>query len=141
MARSTVKFTDDTGDAIVRDVERGLFPRQAAARQCVPESVLNDWLELGRAGREPYATFATDLDAAEADSALKLIAAITDSAKTRPSLGGDWKAAAWLLERKYPALFGPRSAGKVAELKTPAAAARRVGEVFSPFKPSPTNQA
>lgn len=140
MAKSSVRFDDDTGDAIVRDVERGLFPTQAAAARGVPAATLAEWLDLGRAGREPYATFASDVDAAEANAALKLIVAVTEAASRRPSLGGDWKAAAWLLERKYPALFGPRQAGKVAELKSPTAAARRIGEVFSPFKPS-TNQA
>jgi hypothetical protein len=45
---------------------------------------------------------------------------------------GDWKAAAWLLERKYPKLYGKRIADNVDDANGTAAADDEPG-VHSPW--------
>jgi hypothetical protein len=54
------------------------------------------------ADRDP--DFLDSLTRAEGQCAITLIGAITDAATTK--FDGDWRAAAWLLERKFPQDFG-----------------------------------
>lgn len=66
--------------------------------------MLDDWCEAGRAGDKRYAQLAADVDRTMAEEACRQMAVISAAALKKGS--GDWKAAAWLLEKKYPKVFG-----------------------------------
>lgn len=140
MARSSNKYTDEIGAAIIEAVRGGAFRKHAAAAQGVTESALNHWLVRGREGVDPYAAFAIELDRAVAEDAIRnqsIINAAAAGLTGRPA--GDWRAAAWCLERKHPTLYGARQVVSTpappAEVE-PAAPApvERAPAVYSPFK-------
>ena len=138
MARplALVPYSAELGDEIVAAVREGAFVQHAAAMVGVSEAALAEWLELGREGREPYATFATELDRAIAEDAVNNQRIINAAALVRDKTTGDWRAAAWNLERKHPALYGQRQ--PLAETPPPPVPSPRPGgggdTVYSPFK-------
>lgn len=94
--------------ALLERVRDGL-PITAAAESCgVSPATVREWLRRGegrddRPAQEPYATFATEVRAAEADlerEALECVQAAADR--------GTWRAAAWFLERRFPERWGRR---------------------------------
>lgn len=58
------------------------------------------WMEKGKEGIEPYAQFVQEVYAAENDAERELVDLI------RSSVPNDWKAGAWLLERRHPRRWG-----------------------------------
>ena len=89
---------------IVELVEQGNYLETAFAIAGVNKSTGTMWLHRGRKypELEPYATFAVDVDAARARSEAVDLGFIGAAAVK------DWRAAAWRLERKYPAKYGPQ---------------------------------
>jgi uncharacterized protein YidB (DUF937 family) len=65
-------------------------------------SVVYLWRRRGRAGEEPYATFARDLDRARQQAAMGMLGRI------RAAAHQDWRAAAWYLEHVEPSVYGDR---------------------------------
>jgi hypothetical protein len=57
-------------------------------------------MEKGREGVEPYLQFLHEVNAAENDAERELVDLI------RSSVPDDWKAGAWLLERRHPRRWG-----------------------------------
>lgn len=102
------RFTREAGDVIVSKLRAGAFRRHAARAAGVSEDSLARWLELGRAGDKRYVEFAREADRAMAEDAIRNQTVITAAALRR--IDGDWKAAAWNLERKYPKLYGRNAA-------------------------------
>jgi len=100
-------YTARLGREICGQVEAGLTVRVAARAAGIARSTLYSWLELGRQGREPYAAFAARLERAkglcEARAAQQVYAA---GAK-------DWRAAAWMLERRWPKRYALRQTVRV----------------------------
>lgn len=103
MGRKTI-LTNEVADAIVTSLRIGAFKKHAANAAGVSEATLRIWLERGAAGEEPYATFADNCEQAIAQDALRNQAAISRAATGKAE--GDWKAAAWNLEKKFPKLYG-----------------------------------
>ena len=95
-------LTPEIHAKIVRIVAAGGFKSHAAASCRVDAKTLERCISWGREGREPFAAFVADLDAAQADDAIELEKTI------RAHGADDWKAPAWLLERKFPKLYGDR---------------------------------
>lgn len=99
------KFTPATVDRLVQNVRLGLPYKLAAEAAGVSYSTLKDW-QAGRfprgADRELKASFPAALTRAQAEGALKLTAQI------HAAVPDDWRAAAWLLERRYPDAYGKR---------------------------------
>ena len=58
-------------------------------------------------GQQPYAEFSEELKVADAEGHGKLVARLYIAAR------GDWRAAAWLLSRKYPDLWGDQIQVKI----------------------------
>jgi len=88
------KFTSERRDIILDTLRRGASLAAAAAAAGVnPDTVLN-W-------RRARAAFALQVDQAMAEGALRALDAIWTAAES-----GDWRAAAWLLERRYPEEYG-----------------------------------
>ncbi len=89
----------DSGRALVlAEIRRGATPKCAAAMAKVHEATWYRWLERGRAGIEPYASFATEIAIAELVWQAGLERAIASST--------DWRASAWLLERRCREQYG-----------------------------------
>ena len=91
---------------IVEALRSGAYKIHAANAAGISRDTLDDWVAAGRAGQEPFVQFAIDVDQARAIDALRN-QAIISAAATR-KIEGDWKAAAWNLERKFPKLYGRR---------------------------------
>lgn len=95
MARSgrPTKYTEDKADAIVAAVRAGATLRLAAASAGISLDTLARW-------RKRFAAFADRLTEAEGKAAVRPLALIAEAAKR------DWRAAAWLLERRFPEEYG-----------------------------------
>lgn len=98
------RLTKDVHEAIIRALRVGAYRCHAAQAAGVDSSTLEKWLALGRAGDRRYAQLAADVDREQAADAIRLVSIVT-----RAALGqvpGDYRAACWALERKFPRLFG-----------------------------------
>lgn len=92
------KLTPEVHDAIVQAVRSGLPIVLAAAKVGVRKHTIYAWLKKGRAEdeqREPFASFATDVDRARALYAESMVGIVGDHAPK------DYKAATWMLERQF----------------------------------------
>lgn len=98
------KLTPEVEETILRHLRTGAFRKHAAEAAGVTEFAFDDWMRRGAEGEKPFAQFAQKVRKAQAEDAIR-----SQSIITRAQLGkidGDWKAAAWTLERKYPKLYG-----------------------------------
>lgn len=107
------KCTPETTAAICASIRKGMPKCQAAALAGVNVKNVEDWQAKGAAGDDPYADFARQYAEARADRVQQLIAVIEEGARAYDAGPGhvkaDWKAAAWLLEKGEPLLFGSRA--------------------------------
>jgi hypothetical protein len=115
---------------IVDALKSGGYKTHAAHAAGISRECLDLWIEAGREGREPFVRFALECDRARAEDALRNQAIVSAAAVRK--IEGDWKAAAWLLERKYPKLYGKRIADNVDDANGTAAADDEPG-VHSPW--------
>lgn len=135
--RFKLAYTPELHAQVVKSLEQGAYQVHAANAAGISISTLRRWVELGRDGVEPYVRFAEDVDRARANDALRNQAIISAAAVRK--IPGDWKAAAWNLERKFPKLYGRRPLGdNVDDLALLEAAAAKddkdaTGEVHSPW--------
>lgn len=90
----------------------------------VSTSAWNNWVQRAEAGRGEYREFVAAVRDAEADLQLQALGIIRAVAQgeviQRNSSGGvlkklpaNWKAAAWILERRFPADFSQRLEAKI----------------------------
>ena len=96
------KFTNETVNTLMVGIRAGLPFRLAAEAAGISETTFGDWQrgKLPRgADRALKASFPLQLTRARGESALRLTALISTAAST------DWRAAAWLLERRFPRDF------------------------------------
>jgi hypothetical protein len=98
------RYNAEVHAAIVKHLKAGAYKAHAAQAAGVSVDAVDDWLALGRAGDRRYASFARDVDRACGEDACRAAAVITAAAVKGHV--GDWKAAAWMLERKYPRICG-----------------------------------
>ena len=104
MAGRPTKLTPEVQDLIVDGINAGLTLGLTCARAGVARSTFYDWLEKGEAAKSgALMEFSDTVSRARADSALRLVSQITLQAPT------DWRAAAFLLERRFPDDYGKRS--------------------------------
>ena len=103
MARPT-KLTPDVQDLIVDGINAGLTFRLTCARVGVHPATFYRWLDTGEtANVGRYREFYEAVERAKADSALRLVSQITLQAPA------DWRAAAFMLERRFPDDYGKRT--------------------------------
>lgn len=95
------KLTPEVEETILRHLRTGGYQVHAAEAAGVTYDAMRKWILRGEAGERVYADFATKVRKVLAEDALR-----SQSIITRAALGGDWKAAAWSLERKHPKLYG-----------------------------------
>jgi hypothetical protein len=106
---SNPKYTPEIHQKIVQLLKAGAFKKHAANACRISDKTLAKWLEWGTEGREPYAQLLVDCDQAIAEDAIRNQMIISKAASGEHP--GDWKAAAWCLERKFPKLYGTMAAG------------------------------
>ncbi len=101
-ARPT-KFTPETVDRLLKAIRVGLPYHLAAEAAGISETVFHEWQrgDLPRgADKQLKAQFPEALTRAKGESALRLMALVSTAAPD------DWRAAAWILERRFPKDFG-----------------------------------
>ena len=91
------KFTPELAYTICVHVRYGCPLEMAAAAEGVSAETVRRW-------RQRYPAFAAQVEQARASCTVQLLSCLNKAA-----LGGNWKAAAWLLERTSPASYGPRN--------------------------------
>jgi len=100
MGRPT-KFTPEKGEAIAQLIEVGNFMAVAAQAHGVHKDTLYTWLKLGcEASRGPFREFYLRVVEARARAEARMVTIITLAAER------DWRAAAFLLERRDPRRWG-----------------------------------
>jgi hypothetical protein len=102
--RGPYKMSQEVQDTILRHLRTGAFQSHAAEAAGIEWRTLKYWLDKAEAGEKPYQAFAIQVRKALAEDAIR-----SQSIITRAQLGaidGDWRAAAWALERKHPKLYG-----------------------------------
>lgn len=103
MARPS-KLTSEVEARIVEAVELGATWERAADAAGIGASTLREWRQRGEAGEEPFSAFLAALKRAEGDGVARALRTIRQASES-----GTWQAAAWLLERRYPADYGRRT--------------------------------
>lgn len=103
MGRPT-KFTDETTKKIIEAISVGATYEHACAYAGVSYVSFNAWMKKGEAAPSgQFLEFFKSIKEAEAKAVLKW-SALIDKAATN----GEWQAAAWKLERRYPNIYGKR---------------------------------
>jgi transposase-like protein len=114
------KFSAELSARIVKDLSNGLTRSCAAARASICDRSLAKWLADGRAGKEPFDAFFTDVKKAERDAEAICVETIRKAGLggaiierktitrsdgtvelTEKFQPGQWTAHAWLLERRH----------------------------------------
>jgi len=96
MARKS-KFSEAVTDRILEALRLGATYEIAAEYAGISRSTLYNWMEKGKEqNRGQYKTFLDSIKGAEARGAIANLAMIETAAKS-----GNWKAAAWRLERRH----------------------------------------
>lgn len=105
---------------VVDGVLAGLRPEEAATMAGIPRSTFYTWTQRGRkaaesrdaglpipATEEPFLDFLDALHEADARLEAALVAQIIHAGQR-----GSWRAAAWLLQRRFPGRWGHRPSGE-----------------------------
>lgn len=100
MPRKT-KLTTDLQTMICGYVNAGASIPDACKAAGVSWNTAKDWLKYGREGRKPYADFVEAVERSKAAWKVGSVAVITKHGRK------DWRASAWLLERRDPAFAPP----------------------------------
>lgn len=99
-------YTRAIHDRLIEYFKAGAFKRHCAQACRLSEADLDAWLELGRAGKEPYATLLRDVEQAIGDDAIRNQLTVSRAAAGQGNPRADVRAAQWNLERKHPDLYG-----------------------------------
>ena len=95
------KLTPQVKKRILTAIRQGSPFEHAAEFGGVHRTTLYKWIKAGEDGEQPYAAFLEEFYKAQADAVQVLLKRINDAAAN-----GDWKAAAWILERRHREHFG-----------------------------------
>lgn len=100
MARP-IKYDQTTAEVLLKAVAAGLPNKTAAELAGIDERTLYNWKRRGKAGEEPFLQFLQSLRAHQARAVREAMQTINHAAKR-----GEWRAAAWWLERRHPDEYG-----------------------------------
>ncbi len=100
MGRRT-KLTPETTKKLTDAIRQGATYEHACNYAGIHYGTFCEWRTLGESGRKVYSEFSDAIKKAEGDATIKWLAIIDRSAT-----GGNWQAAAWKLERRYPEDYG-----------------------------------
>lgn len=98
------KLTPERRKRLLDAIRAGAPKTHAAAAAGIDRETLRRWERRAEEPNAPaeYVAFAADLHACEAEAFVTLTATVRQAART------DWRAAAWLLERRAPDEYGRR---------------------------------
>lgn len=96
-----IKLTPELHERLVSRIAAGAYKQHAALECGIADKTIHNWIHRGEQGEEPFATFLRDIRKAEGQAIYDALSIINACARA-----GNWKAAAWKLERKYPDQFG-----------------------------------
>lgn len=133
-----LKLTPARHQEIVELVRAGAYLAHAAAVAGVHPDTVDNWVARGEKADadEPFKSFAADLRRAQAEDIVRNVTTISKAAHGRdaetivdaagkkhviPAKDAEWKAAAWLAERKHPKLYAMSELHKEEHRKTLAA--------------------
>lgn len=88
--------TPELTAALCAELKLGMSIRGACQHVGIDDSTFRKWMMRGEAGEEPFVTFRTEATRAKADGVRALVATV------RKAASQDWRAAAWILERREP---------------------------------------
>lgn len=108
------KLTKDLQTEITTVIRQGGYTYHAIEAAGISQTTYQNWMARGAKYEEtggpkadrPYYDFAVAVRKAQSRDALR-----SQSVVTRAELAGDWKAAAWSLEKKHPMTYGQRGQG------------------------------
>jgi hypothetical protein len=91
---------------VIEAVRRGLTYKQAAAYGGISYSTLNRWRSLGRDAEDSedlqeFWEFWNAMEVANGEAALRFVDCVSTAAES-----GDWKAASWMMERRFADEWG-----------------------------------
>jgi hypothetical protein len=102
------KLTPEVQQRIVDSLRMGNYIETASAYAGITKSTLYEWMKRGaREKRGKYKEFSNAVEKAMAEAEMWDVALIAQAAKE------NWQAAAWRLERKYPARWGRKTQHEV----------------------------
>jgi hypothetical protein len=112
------KLTPEMHVGICEALASGVYRQDAARYNGIGTTTFYRWMEVGEADHEagvnsPQALLWEGVIQAEAKAKLRLSALISGAAVD------DWKAAAWMLERKYPEEYGRRDRTEIPQAPPP----------------------
>lgn len=92
-------LSEATAKVLFEAIERGLPYKQAAGLAGISYDTFNRWRIKGRTYEAPqeFCDFCDRLELAQAKAVDSLVETVRKAASK-----GDWKAAAWMLERRHP---------------------------------------
>lgn len=102
------KFNPERGALILASLRRGNFLSVAGKAAGVRVETVQAWLARGAEGEEPFATFAAEVEQAESVSEDGLVTTIQNASQS------DWRAAAFLLSRRWAARWKEQLASELA---------------------------
>jgi hypothetical protein len=147
MAGQPTKLTPEVQAAIVAALEKGNYRVTAAAAAGVHRNSLINWEKWGEEGKEPYASFVTAMQRAEAKAEMALLEAIDNARPGVPGVSGAdvWTSKAWILERRYASRWCARVKQQVqeevgqltAKLKSHPELHKQVVDVLDQESPAP----
>ena len=104
MARRT-RLTIQLREKVANALALGAYRKDAATFAGIADATFRRWLKRGvKEASGPYAEFREAVVDAEARAKMLAMGCVTKAIR-----GGDWKAAAWYLERKHPHQFADKS--------------------------------
>jgi transposase len=101
MAGRKTKLTPQVQEKMVQALSVGATREHAYQYAGISHEAFYNWLEKGEAGKPLYVEFYEAVKNAEAQAAVGWLALIDSAARA-----GQWQAAAWKLERRYPKVWG-----------------------------------
>lgn len=118
MSRPSLLANKKRRERILRDIkealEDGLPQSTAAELSGISQATFYGWMQLGEQGIDLYSEFFEAVVLAKATGEKKLIDAV-QIGTLDPAQG--WRAASWLLERRYPDKYGASVTVRKAEEK------------------------
>lgn len=103
--------TEELRKKIVSACLTGVHPYTAARMHGVANRTFADWMARGRDGEEPFSSFIEEIEKSIAECEFIGVAQVAGGATG--STQGDWRAAAHLLERRFPERWGRQDQLKI----------------------------
>lgn len=112
-----LSLTPEVEAIIVAALQAGNARITASRLARVHRDTLDGWMQRAKSGEEPFATFAANVEHAEATHEARLVSEIDQA---RPGVTGvsgpdPWTNKAWILERRYASRWAARVRQQVTE--------------------------